>query len=36
MKDEVIKPGQLKAADLYTNAFNPYANGGVDKLAASK
>lgn len=36
VKDEVVKPGQLKAADLYTNAFNPYANGGVDKLAASK
>ncbi len=36
VKDEVIKPGQLKAADLYTNAFNPYANGGVDKLAANK
>lgn len=36
VKDEVVKPGQLKAADLYTNAFNPYANGGVDKLAVSK
>ncbi|KRD26542.1 ABC transporter substrate-binding protein [Acidovorax sp. Root267] len=36
VKDEVVKPGQLKAADLYTNAFNPYSNGGVDKLAASK
>ncbi|GAA3139328.1 ABC transporter substrate-binding protein [Nonomuraea roseoviolacea] len=22
-----IKPGQVKAADLYTNAYNPYANG---------
>lgn len=36
VKDAVVKPGQLKAADLYTNVFNPYANGGVDKLAARK
>ncbi|MFI7700272.1 ABC transporter substrate-binding protein [Nonomuraea sp. NPDC049480] len=24
-----IKPGQVKAADLYTNAFNPYAGGSA-------
>lgn len=32
VKDELLKPGQVKAADLYTNAFNPYAGGA--KVAA--
>ena len=27
VKDGVLKPGQLKAADLYTNEFNPYRSG---------
>lgn len=35
VKDGLLKPGQVKPTDLYTNAFNPYANGG-DKLAAAK
>ncbi|MFT4190277.1 MAG: ABC transporter substrate-binding protein [Comamonas sp.] len=25
VKDGLLKPGQIKASDLYTNAFNPYA-----------
>ncbi|GAA0413074.1 ABC transporter substrate-binding protein [Microbispora corallina] len=24
-----LRPGQVKAADVYTNAYNPYANGGA-------
>lgn len=35
VKDGLLKPGQVKPTDLYTNAFNPYANNG-DKLAAAK
>lgn len=36
VKDGLLKPGQVKPADLYTNAFNPYAAGGDDKLAANR
>jgi ABC-type nitrate/sulfonate/bicarbonate transport system substrate-binding protein len=32
VKDGVLKPGQVKASALYTNAFNPY--GAADKAAA--
>ena len=32
VKDEVIKAGQVKPSDLYTNALNPYATG--TKVAA--
>lgn len=32
VKDEVLKPGQIKPSDLYTNAFNTYASGA--KVAA--
>jgi ABC-type nitrate/sulfonate/bicarbonate transport system substrate-binding protein len=32
VKDEVIKAGQVKPSDLYTNALNPFATGG--KVAA--
>ena len=35
VKDGLLKPGQVKPADLYTNAFNPYFNN-ADKLAAAK
>jgi ABC-type nitrate/sulfonate/bicarbonate transport system substrate-binding protein len=27
VKEDIIKAGQVKPADLYTNALNPYANG---------
>ncbi|MES2582121.1 MAG: ABC transporter substrate-binding protein [Pseudomonadota bacterium] len=33
VRDEVIKPGQVKPADLYTNALNPYATA-ANKVAA--
>ncbi len=38
VKDGLLKPGQVKPADLYTNAFNPYSNASNsgDKLAAAK
>nr|WP_315471683.1 ABC transporter substrate-binding protein [uncultured Rhodoferax sp.] len=32
VKEQIVKPGQVKPADLYTNAFNPYANSA--KVAA--
>lgn len=32
VKEQIVKPGQIKPSDLYTNAFNPYANGA--KVAA--
>ena len=32
VKEDVIKPGQIKPADLYTNVYNPYATGA--KVAA--
>ncbi|MES2947977.1 MAG: ABC transporter substrate-binding protein [Pseudomonadota bacterium] len=32
VKEQIVKPGQVKPADLYTNAFNPYAQGA--KVAA--
>lgn len=32
VKEEIVKPGQIKPSDLYTNAFNPYAAGA--KVAA--
>ncbi|SDM48396.1 ABC transporter substrate-binding protein [Polaromonas sp. JS666] len=35
VKDGLLKPGQVKPADLYTNAFNPYFTN-ADKLAAAK
>ncbi len=35
VKDGLLKPGQVKPTDLYTNAFNPYASN-ADKLAAAK
>jgi ABC-type nitrate/sulfonate/bicarbonate transport system substrate-binding protein len=35
VKDGLLKPGQVKPTDLYTNAFNPYANN-AEKLAAAK
>ncbi|SFU29252.1 ABC-type nitrate/sulfonate/bicarbonate transport system, substrate-binding protein [Polaromonas sp. YR568] len=35
VKDGLLKPGQVKPADLYTNAFNPYFNN-AEKLAAAK
>jgi len=34
VKDGLLKPGQVKPSDLYTNAFNPYL--ASTKLAASK
>ncbi len=34
VKDEVIKAGQVKPADLYTNALNPYATATAHKVAA--
>jgi ABC-type nitrate/sulfonate/bicarbonate transport system substrate-binding protein len=27
VKEQIVKPGQVKPSDLYTNALNPYANG---------
>lgn len=33
VKDGVLKPGQLKAPDLYTNAFNPYRSTGTTAAA---
>lgn len=35
VKDGLLKPGQVKPSDLYTNAFNPYFKN-ADKVAASK
>ncbi len=35
VKDGLLKPGQVKPADLYTNAFNPYFTN-ADKLASAK
>jgi len=35
VKDGLLKQGEVKAGDLYTNAFNPYFNN-ADKLATSK
>jgi ABC-type nitrate/sulfonate/bicarbonate transport system substrate-binding protein len=35
VKDGLLKPGQVKPADLYTNVFNPYFKN-ADKVAASK
>lgn len=32
VKEQIVKPGQIKPTDLYTNAFNPYANSA--KVAA--
>jgi hypothetical protein len=32
VKEQIVKPGQIKPSDLYTNALNPYANGA--KVAA--
>lgn len=32
VKEQIVKAGQIKPTDLYTNAFNPYANGA--KVAA--
>jgi len=29
VKDGVLKPGQLKASDIYTNEFNPYAGSAA-------
>ncbi|WP_457278540.1 ABC transporter substrate-binding protein [Polaromonas sp. P5_D5] len=38
VKDGLLKPGQVKPTDLYTNAFNPYSNASNsgDKLAVAK
>ncbi|MDM0059091.1 ABC transporter substrate-binding protein [Variovorax fucosicus] len=36
VKDGLLKPGQVKPTDLYTNAFNPYFVSNGDKLAANK
>jgi hypothetical protein len=35
VKDGLLKAGQVKPTDLYTNAFNPYFTN-ADKLAAAK
>ena len=35
VKDGLLKPGQVKPSDLYTNAFNPYFTN-ADKLASAK
>ena len=35
VKDGLLKPGQVKPSDLYTNAFNPYFNN-AEKLAVAK
>jgi len=35
VKDGLLKSGQVKPTDLYTNAFNPYFNN-AEKLAAAK
>lgn len=35
VKDGVLKPGQLSAAGLYTNEFNPYRAGGAPLAAAA-
>lgn len=35
VKDGLLKPGQVKPTDLYTNTFNPYFNA-AEKLASSK
>jgi ABC-type nitrate/sulfonate/bicarbonate transport system substrate-binding protein len=35
VKDGLLKPGQVKPTDLYTNAFNPYFTN-ADKLASAK
>lgn len=35
VKDGLLKPGQVKPSDLYTNAFNPYFTN-AEKLAAAK
>jgi ABC-type nitrate/sulfonate/bicarbonate transport system substrate-binding protein len=35
VKDGLLKAGQVKPADLYTNAFNPYFTN-ADKLASAK
>lgn len=35
VKDGLLKPGQVKPAALYTNAFNPYFTN-ADKLASAK
>ena len=33
VKDGVLKPGQLRASDLYTNEFNPYRTVGTTAVA---
>lgn len=36
VKDGLLKPGQLKPQDLYTNAFNPFAGPAKEQLAGAR